>query len=214
MAAQQTPTRGVRRLSRCAVNFVLLVVVVGCVAWLAPSALGYDRYVITGGSMTGTYDKGSVVFEKQVPVSDLAVGDVVTYLPPADSGVANLVTHRIVRIERAEGGGSLFRTQGDHNPQVDPWKFQLTGAEQPVVQFGVPHVGWVFIALADRNLRMLAIGGPATLIALIALGQLVGALRDRRRPEDAPAVAALLDGPAPAIPAQRQSEPAREPAHA
>ena len=33
---------------------------------LLPGLLGYQRYVITSGSMTGTYDRGSVVFDKVV----------------------------------------------------------------------------------------------------------------------------------------------------
>ena len=33
--------------------------------------------------MTGTYDRGSLVFDEVVPVDDLKVGDVITYRPPA-----------------------------------------------------------------------------------------------------------------------------------
>ncbi|WP_374970615.1 signal peptidase I [Terrabacter sp. BE26] len=170
-----------RRLSRWSVNLVVFVVIAACAAWLLPSLLGYTRYVITGGSMTGTYDKGSIVLEKPVPVSGLKVGDVITYLPPADSGVSNLVTHRILEMKPAAGGGTLFTTKGDANPKPDPWHFTLVSQEQPVVQLGVPHAGWVLIALADRNTRMMVIGGPAVLIALVALGQLVGAARPPKR---------------------------------
>ena len=106
----------VRRLLGWTVNLAILAVVVLCLAWIAPSAFGYSRYVITGGSMTGTIDKGSVVFEKPVDIDDLEVGDVITYQPPADAGTTSLVTHRIIAMEPAEGGGVLFTTQGDNNP--------------------------------------------------------------------------------------------------
>ena len=200
MSAEQ-PRRGLaRRLVRWTANLAILLVVAGCVAWIVPSAFGYSRYVITGGSMTGTYDKGSVVFEKPVSVDDLQVGDVITYMPPADAGVPHLVTHRILKMQQAEGGGVLFTTQGDNNPDPDPWHFKLLSSEQPVVQFGVPHAGWAFIALADRDVRMAVIGGPAALVALMALGELVGALRERRR------------GSAPApLPARATVPPQREP---
>jgi signal peptidase I len=202
MSATQTSRGGVRRAARWTVNLVLLGVVLGCAAWLAPTALGYSRYVITGGSMSGTFEKGSVVFEKPVAVDDLRVGDVITYLPPADSGVPNLVTHRVVDIEPREGGGSLFTTRGDANPAVDPWKFALTSEVQPVVQFSVPKAGWVFIALADRQTRMLLIGVPAGLIALMALAQLVGAVR---RPDAEPeADPSSTPDSAPRVPAQRR----------
>jgi signal peptidase len=182
MATQHTERAGTaRRLSRWSVNLVVTVVIAACAAWLLPSLMGYSRYVITGGSMTGTYDKGSIVLEKPVPVSGLKVGDVITYLPPADSGVSNLVTHRILEMKPAAGGGTLFTTKGDANPKPDPWHFTLVSQEQPVVQLGVPHAGWVLIALADRNTRMLVVGAPAAVIALIALGQLVGAARGGRK---------------------------------
>jgi signal peptidase len=187
MSDQDTRPTGVRRVARTVVNLLLLVVMAGSALWMVPGSFGYSRYVITGGSMTGTYDKGSIVFEEPVAVDDLRVGDVITYLPPASSGVSTLVTHRIVEIQPAAGGGALFSTQGDHNPDPDPWHFQLTDTAQPVVRASVPYVGWAFIALADRDTRMLVIGGPALLVALGAMGQLVGALRERR--PVAPAVA-------------------------
>lgn len=203
-ATQDIRPGAVRRAARWGANLAILAVIAGCVAWIAPGFFGYSRYIITGGSMTGTYDKGSVVFEEQVPVADLRVGDVITYLPPADSGLTTLVTHRIVALEPAQGGGVLFTTKGDHNPSADPWHFKLMDSKQPVVRFGVPHVGWVFIALADRQTRMLLIGGPAALMALFALVELAGAVRGgRRRPEPAARpVAEFLPGPA-RVPAQR-----------
>lgn len=197
-----------RRLGRWVLNTGIVLVIALCLAWLAPSVLGFSRYVITGGSMTGSIAKGSVAFEKPVPVEDLAVGDVITYLPPPDSGVANLVTHRIVSIEPAVGGGMLFTTKGDANAQVDPWKFQLLDPTQPVVEFSVPQVGWVFIALADRKVRMLVIGLPAALIALAALAQLAAAVRGSRR--DEPGTDATRTAvPTSAIPAQRTEARAR-----
>lgn len=170
-------------LTQWTVNLVLVAVTLVAAAYLLPSLMGYERYVITGGSMSGTFEKGSIAIEKPVDVADLAVGDVITYLPPADSGVGTLVTHRIVKAARSETGARVFRTQGDANADPDPWKFTLDEGTQPVVQLTVPHVGYALIALADRETRMLAIGVPAALIALLSLVELVGALR---RP-DAPA---------------------------
>ena len=179
-ATQSRPVRIVRRLLGILVNLAMVVVVLACLAWIVPSAFGYSRYVITGGSMEPTIHKGSVVFEKPVPVDDLGVGDVITYQPPAASGVTSLVTHQIVEIGPAEGGGVFFTTQGDANPKPDPWKFQLTAEDQPVVATSVPHVGWVFITLADPHRRMLLLGVPAGLIALFSLVQVLGALRPGR----------------------------------
>ena len=166
------------RAGRWAVNGLCLVVAVLALGFILPAIFGLQRYVITGGSMTGTYDLGSVVFEENVPVEDLRVGDVITYVPPAESGIDTLVTHRIV-----EKDGDTLRTQGDANPDVDPWTFQLTDDTQNRVRFHVPYVGYAFIALGDRATRIAVIGLPAAVIALYSLAELVGALRRRPRPD-------------------------------
>lgn len=167
----------VRRIAAGLLNSLLVVITLAGLAYLAPSVLGYERYVITGGSMSGTFEKGSVAFEKPTPVQDLAVGDVITYQPPADSGVTTLVTHRIIAMKQLDTGALQFQTQGDANPDPDPWKFQLVSGDQPVVQHTVPMIGWVFVALADRETRMVVIGVPAGLIALLSLVEIARAMR-------------------------------------
>ncbi|WP_300459739.1 signal peptidase I [uncultured Nocardioides sp.] len=173
---------GAARARGLLVNLGLGLVMLVALAFLLPSLMGLQRYVIMGGSMDGTYDLGSVVFEEVVPVSELAVGDVITNVPPAESGIDTLVTHRIVSIDGAD-----LRTQGDANPAVDPWTFQLTAATQPRVVAPAPYVGFAFMALADRGTRMALIGLPAALIALWSLVELARALRPRRTPDDGPA---------------------------
>jgi signal peptidase len=147
-----------------------------------PALAGIQRYVIVSGSMTGTYDRGSVVFDDVVPVASLKVGDVITYTPPASAGIDHPVTHRIAAIT-TERGARVFRTKGDANEVADPWTFTLPGPEQARVRAGLPYVGYAIAALSDRRTRMLLIGVPA---ALIALSSLAGLWRDAGR-EPAPA---------------------------
>jgi signal peptidase len=175
----------IARLGRRLLNVLCVAVTLLAVAFLVPSLMGLQRYAIAGGSMTGTYNLGSMVFDEVVPVADLRVGDVITYLPPADSNIDNLVTHRIVSID-----GEKYRTKGDANPDVDPWTFRLTSSTQPRVVASVPYVGWVLLGLQSRHLRMLAIGLPAALIALLSLVQLVRGLRRTRRENREPVSAA------------------------
>jgi signal peptidase len=151
-----------------------------------PGLLGYQRYVITSGSMTGTYDRGSVVFDDVVQVSDLRVGDVITYTPPAGSGPSGLITHRIAWIGSDQFGRRLLRTKGDANATPDPWTFTLDGPTQARAAFHVPYVGYVLSALSIRKARMIVIGLPALLVAaalLFGLGRDVrgaGATREVR----------------------------------
>jgi len=211
-----------RRWAGAGVNLVLVAMTLFAVAFIAPTLIGYERYVITGGSMSGTIEKGSIVFERSVPVDDLEVGDVITYLPPASSGVHTLVTHRIVEITDPDGE-LTFRTQGDANADPDPWTFSLVDAEQPVVEATVPYVGYAIIALADRETRMWIIGLPAGLIAVAALFELIRAIVPTRRPTsdlptaDVPNCGDLVELPSPASGAMIRSvelDADRIPAHA
>ena len=139
---------------------------------LVPAAFGLKRYVIAGGSMEGAYDRGSIVYERAVPVSQLRVGDVITYTPPLSAGVRGRVTHRIVWAGRDRSGGRAFRTKGDANQSPDPWRFTLSQPKQPRVDFTVPLAGYAFAALGIRSVRMVVLGLPALLVAFTALAGL------------------------------------------
>jgi signal peptidase len=133
---------------------------------LVPAAMGLDRYVITSGSMAGSYDQGSIVFDRVVARESLRVGDVVTFAPP---GAHDLVTHRIVEATRGADGLPAFRTKGDANTVVDPWTFTPTRAELPKVVGSIPYLGYVFAALDVRWIRTVVIAIPALLVALALL---------------------------------------------
>ena len=152
-----------------AAGTIALLACLGLAALLfVPALFGYERYVITGGSMTGTIDRGSIAFDRAVPVAQLRVGDVITYTPPG-AARGHLVTHRIVWIGRGPAAARSFRTKGDANRSADPWRFTLHSPTQARVELTVPYVGYVLSALMDRQLRMLVIGGPALLLALTLL---------------------------------------------
>ena len=178
------------RLARRIGGIAVTVAVVGlAVVLLLPALLGYDRYAILSGSMAGTYDTGSLVYAKSVAVDDLEKGDVITYAPPAGASSQALVTHRVVSIKLGPDGRRVFRTKGDANAAVDPWTFTLNDERQAKVVFSLPLAGRALMALSDRELRMLLIGGPAVLIALLVLG---GMVREARAgaPESQPAAQA------------------------
>jgi signal peptidase len=174
-----------RRTGRLAswAALALATVIVALVA--LPAALGMRRYVIVSGSMTGTYDRGSLVFDEVARTADLRAGDVITYRPPPQAGVDHVITHRIASI-RTVHGMRVFRTKGDANPAVDPWSFRLTGAHQARVRWSLPYAGFGFAALADPTLRIWLLSVPAALIALGSLAALW-----RRLGEEAAARAAI-----------------------
>ena len=164
-----------RRASRIVSALLLAAGVAFGALLVVPALLGSQRYVIVSGSMTGTYDRGSLVLDEVVPTASLRVGDVITYMPPRGVGPGHLVTHRIAAIARGPRGERVYHTKGDANPTPDPWTFTLPKPRQARVRVGVPYVGFLLAALSQRTARMLAIGVPA---ALIALASLAGAWRE------------------------------------
>ena len=164
----EAPSRP-RRALRVAGALATVLCVVLAAILLIPAALGFQRYVIVSGSMTGTYDRGSIVFDREVPVADLKVGDTITYEPPPGASSEKFVTHRIFRIQGNAQGERIFRTKGDANESADPWTFSLEKPDQAKVAFSVPYVGYLLAALSIPTVRMLAIGLPAVLVALLIL---------------------------------------------
>jgi signal peptidase I len=158
-----------RCAGRLASGAVLAVTMAVAALALAPAVLGLQRYVIVSGSMTGTYDRGTLVLDEVVPVTDLRVGDVITYRPPPGAGIDHLVTHRVASIGRDRSGTAVYRTKGDANPVADPWTFTLPGPSQARVRAGIPHVGYALAALSRRDLRLAVIALPAALLALASL---------------------------------------------
>jgi signal peptidase I len=158
-----------RRAGRIATGAAFAVALAAALLVLLPALIGWQRYAIVSGSMTGTYDKGSLVLDEVVPVGDLKAGDVITYMPPAGD---HLITHRIAWIGKDDAGRRIFRTKGDANPVADGWTFRLDQPTQARVRAGIPYAGYALAALGRRDVRMLLIALPALLIAGFSLAGL------------------------------------------
>ena len=157
---------------------LLAVVALVVLVFLMPAVLGFQRYVITGGSMTGTIDKGSVVYSRLTPVGQLKVGDIITFVPP---GYPARITHRIIAITRDQGGQPAFQTKGDYNKFADPWKATFAQPQEARYVFHIPYLGYVLALLSLRPLRMLLIGLPALAIAISLVWSLWTSTGDKAR---------------------------------
>jgi signal peptidase I len=153
------------RVVLCVVLFAPVTLLV-----LLPVGLGLERYVMTGSSMSGGIDRGSIAFERVVPVSDLRVGDVITYPHPEATDPDARITHRIVAIE-ADG----IRTQGDALSEPDPWLLRPDSPTLSRVEFSVPLVGWAYLFLSHPRGWVITAAAAAALVLLLS-GRL-------RRPE-------------------------------
>jgi signal peptidase I len=168
--ASCNPIRSLARVARAGVGlFSTVLTVAVVVALLLPPLFGYQRYVIYGGSMEPEISKGSVVYDKEVPVASLRKGDVITYVPPTSK---RPVTHRISAIEKGPLGAPVFQTKGDANAHADFRKFALTRPTQAAYAFHLPLLGWLLIAMSVEWVRGVLIGGPALLAAAVIVRNL------------------------------------------
>jgi len=120
---------------RRALRLLVVTAAVVSMALLLPPALGLGAHVVPDDAMAGTHARGSLVFDEQVPLGQLEVGDVVTFRVP-DGG--ERVTRRVVSI-----GDDGVRTRGDAVAAADPWRVAPADVER--VAFALPLLGWPLV---------------------------------------------------------------------
>lgn len=133
---------------------------------LLPMGLGLQRYVITTDAMAPNLGRGTVAFERVVPVSDLRVGDVISFPRPITGDLDDVVTRRIVSVD-PHG----IVTRGDGRVHTDPWVLRPAGGTVSRVAFSVPYVGWAYLAVV----------GPSTWLLVAAAALAIVVLLRRRR---------------------------------
>ena len=155
----------VARIAARVMTYVALAAIVVAalsVAALAvgPRVLPYQAYTIETGSMTPTLPVGTEVILVKTSASRLKVGDIISFHAPPNG---EIVTHRIVRIER-DRGKRVFVTKGDANGLPDAWRVPATGE------------GWRFAyKLQYLGYGIEALKLPLVRFALLALAALVTA---------------------------------------
>lgn len=162
-----TTRRGAARARRGLLRALAGVGVVGALSFVVPSAFGYRGDVIEDRAMSGTMGHGALAFQRSVPVADLAVGDVITYLPPRSTGVDDPVTRRIIAIH-----GNAYRTRGDAAERRDPWTYVPESPTQPRVEHAVPYLGLPWLVLSDPDSWMALVGLPAAGLAVVGISRL------------------------------------------
>lgn len=133
------PTHLVARAARTAVLLGSLVITTVVSIALLATVLGYDLFVIDGGSMAPSVPAGALVIADRVSPAAVEVGDVITFRRA--SAPDSPVTHRVIRIESGEAGRELW-TKGDANQTADPEP--LTGSDPlSVMRVSLPFAGYL-----------------------------------------------------------------------
>ena len=115
------------------------------IALVAGFAFGYKFLTILTGSMTPTMPVNTVVIVKHVPISDVQIGDVITY----QVGGKTNVTHRVVDI-KGKGANIALVTRGDAADGND----QNVTVETPVRPAQNKFVGVVVYYVKDLGVAL------------------------------------------------------------
>lgn len=138
--------RLLRRAARLLSTLLLGLAVLCLLAvTLGPRLLDYRTATMLTGSMSPHIRPGDVIVDTPLALSDLRTGQVVTYHIPV--GDHEVVSHRVIEVQRPAPGVVNIRTQGDANPAPDPWTATLTGDTVWQVRAVVPKAGMVIRAL-------------------------------------------------------------------
>mgnify|MGYP000848383546 FL=1 len=124
-----------------------------------PSLGPYRLYIVLSGSMEPVLQVGGLVVVKEVPVSEIQEGDIITFYSSGKSGTTT--THRVIGIEE----GLLFQTKGDANEVADPAPVEASRIIGKVT-LHIPYAGYV-LDFVKRNPQLPAfIALPAFLLIL------------------------------------------------
>ena len=173
--AQPVPPARGRLLSKAvgaagsAVLTVLFVAAALVFLFLAvgPRFLGYQTSTMLTGSMSPGINPGDVVVSVRTPVSELKVGDVITYSIPIDDH--RIETHRAASIKRDDAGATSVTTKGDANLGADPWVAVLS-EDYVYTQAGVvPYLGDVIRTLRQPLLQSVFLYGASALLVVLML---------------------------------------------
>ena len=150
-------------------SLLSLVLVPTILVWFVVGSIpfGYHLVISHGSSMEPLLRDGDAILVKQLDVTNVEVGDIVTLSPPGEQ----LVTHRLIKVQPLSQGGFLLVTNGDALQFAEEWEI---GADE-TVEVLVARVH--FIGYALEFLRSTA--GITLLITYIVI--LVAIWLRRRR---------------------------------
>ncbi|MCR3921329.1 MAG: signal peptidase I [Firmicutes bacterium] len=141
-----------------------------------PNIAGYQMYVVLGGSMSPTFEMGSIAFLETVDASHIATGDIITFSSPAD--VDKLTTHRVMTIHQ-EDSHLFFTTRGDANDVNDLNPVLAQNVVGRVV-FSLPYLGYILHWGRSKVGLVALIILPGLVIIIVELRNLLRYAREWR----------------------------------
>lgn len=186
-----------RRAARLLSTLVLGFAVLGLLSvTIGPRLLHYRTATMLTASMAPSIHPGDVIVDTPLALSDVRVGQVLTYHIPVDDH--RIVSHRVIEVRRPGPGIVNIRTRGDANAAPDPWTATLSGDTVWQVRAVVPRVGTAIRALRIPLVHTVL---TAAVPVLVLCWLLLGIWRPAK-PADVDQQAGSTGSPEPAQPAQ------------
>ncbi|GGM46322.1 hypothetical protein GCM10011608_33850 [Micromonospora sonchi] len=143
-------------------DLVLTLLAVGgtvCVV-LVPLAFFFDISLILfkTGSMSPTIPAGSLAVVREIPASEVQVGDIVT----VDRDPQPPITHRVVEIADGNESVRLLTLRGDANESNDSAPYAVTHVR--LVEWSVPKLGYAVRAVSNVYAMSLITIGTAAIV--------------------------------------------------
>lgn len=156
---------------------LVMVVAVAVLVIALPAIVGGSALTVLTNSMAPKYPPGTLIIIKPTPISEIKVGDVLTY--QITSGSPAVISHRIVTRSVSLEGETTFITKGDNNDVADAkpvQEVQLKGT----LWYAIPYLGFVNNAVNGET-RPLVTPIIAGLLFAYAVYAVISSIAGRRK---------------------------------
>ena len=126
-----------------------------------PSVFGWKPFIVLSGSMEDTIMPGDLILTKEIDVSELKEGDVISYR----TNKYTVITHRIINIVDEEGERKYY-TKGDNN-DTDDINHVCNNQIEGIYRYRIPELGKIALNLQKPIGIVICIALPL-IIVLIA----------------------------------------------
>lgn len=167
--------KAIKILGWAATLLVAVFVLLAAFLMVAPR-FGLEVHPVLSGSMEPALRVGGIILCKEVPVSEVAVGDVIGFNAPGGMKV----THRVIDIID-EDGKRWFQTKGDANEDPDPELVSISGETVDKVVYHLPYLGFFASFMRSRAAFLVFICGPAAILVILFGRDIWVAVQDLRR---------------------------------
>lgn len=148
------------RIENAVLSILAVLGMVCIIATIAAFALNISLIMFRTGSMSPTIPTGSLAVVKQIPASEIRVGDVATISRGEDRLP---VTHRVISVTPFSGDAYSIEMKGDANDSPDPQPYEVSAVKK--VLWHAPGLAYV-VSTVSHPIYMAGITVAASLLVV------------------------------------------------